>query len=113
MKTIGQALIDKVHYPLPEGYVENVCIERQLDMDNVYTYEVSQSNSFKGAMADCLYSLVQAINFSESDKSIGNLTDKQRELILKRANGLYEEIGEPIKDDGKPRVTIGDCMEWR
>jgi len=107
MKTISQALIDKVHYPLPEGYVENVCVERQLEMEEAYTYEVSQSGNFKGAVADCLYSLVQAINFSEADKSIGNLTDEQRKLILRQANRLYEEIGEPIKDDGKPIVYIG------
>lgn len=107
MKTISQALFDKVHYPLTDGFVENVCIERQLELDDEYTYEVSQSNSFKGAVADCLYSLVQAINFSEADKSIGNLTDEQRKLILRQANRLYEEIGEPIKDDGKPIVYIG------
>lgn len=114
MKTISQALLDKVHYPLPEGYVENVLIERHFDGeegrlsgDSNYTFEVSQSNDFKGAVADCLYSLVQAINFSEADKSIGNLTDEQRKLILRQANKLYEEIGEPIKDDGKPIVYIG------
>ena len=58
-------------------------------------------------MADCLSSLVQAINFSESDKSIGNLTDKQRELILKRANKLYGDIGEPTVDLGEPTVYFG------
>jgi len=114
MKTISQALIDKVHYPIPEGYVEDVLIERQFDGkegrpsgEDEYTYEVSQSNAFKGALADCLYSLVQAVNFSEADKSIGSLTDEQRKLIMKRANDLYGEIGEPLKDDGKPRVYIG------
>ena len=107
MKTIGQALIDKVHYPIPEGYVENVCIERELTSTDNYTKEVSDSPNFKGAVADCLYSLVQAVNFSESDKSVGNLTDEQRKLILRQANALYEEIGEPLKDDGKPTVYIG------
>ena len=107
MKTIIQALIDKVHYSIPEGFVENVCIERQLKENDPFTYEVSQTNAFKGAVADCLYSLVQAVNFSESDKSVGNLTDEQRKLILRQANALYGEIGEPLKDDGKPKVYIG------
>lgn len=107
MKTVSQALIDKVHYPVPSGFVENVCIERKLDPEGQYDYDMSQSNEFKGAVADCLYSLVQAVNFSESDKSVGNLTDEQRKLILRQANALYGEIGEPLKDDGKPKVYIG------
>ena len=106
MKTIIQALIDKVYYPIGEGYVETVLIERGLTASTEYTNVVAKSSSFKGALADCLYSLVQAVNFSESDKSVGNLTDEQRKLILRRANDLYEEIGEPVKDDGKPVVYI-------
>ena len=107
MKTISQALIDKVHYPIGEGYVDTVLIERSLNAEGEYTKVVSKSAEFKGALADCLYSLVQAVNFSESDKSVGNLTDEQRKLILRQANALYEEIGEPLKDDGKPMVYIG------
>lgn len=107
MKTIRQALIDEVHYPLPEGFVENKIIERGLSDGDEYTKEISQSAEFKGALADCLYSLVHAINFSESDKSIGNLTDKQRELILKRANKLYDEIGEDLVEIGEPIVHWG------
>ena len=110
MKTIFQALIDKIHYPIGKSFVETVIIDRGLEGDDYYTHEVSQLDSFKGALADCLYSLVQAIDFSEADKTIGNLTDEQRKLILKQANALYEEIGEPIKDEGKPIVFIGDCM---
>jgi len=107
MKTVRQALLDAVHYPIPEGFVDNVLIERDLDGETTYTSQVSQTTSYKGAMADCLCSLVQAINFSESDKSIGNLTDKQRELILKRANKLYGDIGEPTVDLGEPTVYFG------
>jgi hypothetical protein len=107
MKSISQALIDAVHYPISEGYIENVSIERGLNTEDNYSQEVSQSAAYKGALADCLYSLVQAVNFSEADKSVGNLTDEQRKLILRQANDLYEEIGEPVKDDGKPMVYIG------
>lgn len=107
MKTVRQVLLDAVHYPISEGFVDNVLIERDLDGETTYTSQVSQTTSYKGAMADCLYSLVQAINFSESDKSIGNLTDKQRELILKRVNKLYGDIGEPTIDLGEPTVYFG------
>lgn len=107
MKTICQALIDSIFYPIPEGYVENVCIKRGLSCKEPLTTDIYNSVEYKGALADCLYSLTQAINFSEADKSIGNLTDEQRKLILRRANNLYEEIGEAVKDDGKPIVYIG------
>ena len=106
MKTICQALLDSIYYPIPVGYIENVCIKRGLSPETNYDSEIANSDEYKGALADCLYSLVQAINFSEADKSIGNLTDEQRKLLLRRANDLYDEIGEDIKDDGKPIVYI-------
>lgn len=107
MKTVIQALIDEPHYPIPHGFVENKCFERQLYPDEEFTFEVVKSDAYKGALADCLYSLVQAINFSESDKSVGNLTDEQRKLVLKRANALYEEIGEEEKETLEPIVYFG------
>ena len=79
MKTIKQALIDEIHYPIPLGFVENKMIERQLNGDDEYTFEVAQSKEWKGALADCLYSLIQAVSLSESDKSIGTLSDKDKE----------------------------------
>lgn len=106
MKTIKQALLDEIHWPIPEGFVENKLIERSLDGDNVYTLEVHNSDSWKGALADCLYSLLQAINFSESDKSVGSLSDKDKERLLVRINNLYKEIGEP-EVEGLPMVYIG------
>lgn len=107
MKTVVQALIDNIHFPLPVGYVENVCIQRGLDGDSCYDFEVANSNAFKGAWADCLYSLIQAVNFSESDKSIGSLTDAQREAILVQANRLYTSIGEDeVTLASKPMVYI-------
>ena len=107
MKTIIQALRDEIHYPIPVGFVENKCIERELTATDEYTLEVARSNAFKGALADCLFSLVQAINFSESDKSIGSLTDEQRRVILKRANALYSDIGEEEVDTDEPKVFFG------
>lgn len=107
MKTIRQALIDEIHYPIPEGFVDNKLIERQLNGDDEYTFEVHNSNEWKGALADCLYSLLQAVSLSESDKSIGVLTDKDKERLLIRINNLYKEIGEDEVDLGLPTVYIG------
>lgn len=106
MKTIMQALIDEIHYPIPVGFVENKLIERQLSGDEEYSFEVAQSKEWKGALADCLYSLVQAVNLSESDKSIGTLSDKDKERLLVRINTLYKSIGESPAL-GQPMVYIG------
>jgi hypothetical protein len=105
--TVIQALTSKVHWPLPYAFVETTCIERGVNGEDEFTLEVSRSKEYKGALADCLYSLVQAINFSEAGKSVGNLTDEQRRLILKRANAIYGEIGEEFKDDMEPVVYFG------
>lgn len=94
MKTIGQALIDEVHIPIPFGYIENVCIKRGLDPEEEFSKDIADCDLYKGALADCLYSLVQAVGFSESDKSIGSLTEDQRKAIVFNANKLYRSIGE-------------------
>lgn len=106
MKTIKQALIDEIHYPISLGYVENKMIQRQLDGDDAYTFVVAQSKEWKGALADCLYSLIQAVSLSESDKSIGTLSDKDKERLLVRINALYKTIGESPAL-GQPMVYIG------
>ena len=106
MKTIKQALIDEIHYPISLGFVENKMIERQLNGDDEYTFEVAQSKEWKGALADCLYSLIQAVSLSESDKSIGTLSDKDKERLLVRINALYKAIGEATAL-GQPMVYIG------
>lgn len=106
MKTIKQALIDEIHYPIPLGFVENKMIERQLNGDDEYTFEVAQSKEWKGALADCLFSLIQAVSLSESDKSIGTLSDKDKERLLVRINALYKTIGESPAL-GQPMVYIG------
>lgn len=106
MKTILQALIDEIYYPIPMGFVENKLIERQLDGGAFFTFEVAQSKEWKGALADSLYSLIQAVSLSESDKSIGTLSDKDKERLLVRINALYKAIGE-TPAIGQPMVYIG------
>lgn len=104
MRTIAQALIDEIHYPMGKGFIENRLMERGLDGSCEISADVLTSPEFKGAVADCLYSLVEAPNFSESDISI-SLQD--RNLILKKANTIYSSIGEPEKNLDQPRVYIG------
>lgn len=108
MKTILQALRDEIHYPIPVGFIENKLIERALDGSDEFNPEVSQMKQWKGALADCLYSLLQAVNYSESDKSIGVLTDEDKKRILVRVNSLYKSIGEPNISLGLPMVYLGE-----
>lgn len=103
MKTIGQALIDEIHYPISVGMIENKLIMRGLCFEDEFDMEVARSTAFTGAVADCLYSLIEAPNFSEADKSI-SLSDKS--LILEKVNALYESIGEQEKALAAPRVFI-------
>lgn len=107
MKTVIQALKDETIYPIPLGKIENIIIKRGIEGDEAFTTETDATAEFKGALADCLYSLLQAINFSEAGMSVGALTDAQRKSILRRANALYGEIGEEEKDDPlEPKVFI-------
>lgn len=104
MKTIAQALKDEILYPLDSGFIENKLMKRGLDGSSDVSVEILNSPEFNGAVADCLYSLVEAPNFSESDISI-SLQD--RKLILKKANILYASIGEGEKNLDTPTVYIG------
>jgi len=109
MKTVIQALLDEVFYPIPRGKAENICIRRGLNGEEPFNAERASSNAYKGALADCLYSLIQAITFSEAGMSVGALTDAQRKAILKQMNGLYDEIGEEPKDDGATPTVYINC----
>lgn len=104
MKTVLQALKDEIAYPLSDGFFENRLIMRELDGEGEISSGILRSDGFRGAVADCLYALVEAPNFSESDISI-SLQD--RNLILKKANSIYASIGEPEKSLGQPKVRIG------
>lgn len=106
MKTIQQALIDEIHYPIGEGFVQNRLIARGLELEDEFNAETARSSAYIGAVADCLYSLISAPNFSEADKSF-SMSDKS--LLLKKVNSLYNSIGEPTVDlVDKPMVYILD-----
>lgn len=104
MRTIAQALKDEIDYPVNDGKIENTLLRRGLDGSGEISAEILNSPEFNGAVADCLYSLVEAPNFSESDISI-SLQD--RKLILKKANAIYASIGEEEKNLDEPKVYIG------
>jgi len=106
MKTILQSLVDEIYYPISEGLIENKLIKRELTGTTEFTKEVAESKKYKGALADCLISLLQAINVSEADKSVGAYTDADKKFILDWANKLYGEIDEPLVTMGAPKVTI-------
>lgn len=90
-KTILQALVDDVHYPVSSGNLENRLIARGLDGDLQFNKEIANSKEYKGALADCLSSLIYAPNFTEGDVTI-SLSDKDK--IINIANSLYKKIGE-------------------
>ena len=104
MKTIAQYLQDEIHYPVSKGFLENRLIARGYEANAEISPEIISSSQFIGAIADSLFSLIAAPNFSESDISI-SLSDKN--LILKHANQLYESIGEEPKNLTEPKVFIG------
>lgn len=104
MRTITQALKDEIDYPINDGKIENKLMRRGLDGSSEISAEILDSPEFNGAVADCLYSLVEAPNFSESDISF-SLQD--RNLILKKANAIYTSIGEEEKALDQPKVYVG------
>ena len=107
MKTVKQALIDEIHYPISDGFVDNKILARGLDGEDEITQEILRSDEFIGATADCLYSLIEAPNFNEADKSF-SLAD--RDIILKKVNTLYNKIGEqPVALGEKPMVYLGSA----
>lgn len=107
MKTILQAIKDEIYYPINDGLVENKLLGRELSPDGEFSKSVLDSDAWKGALADSLYSLIQQVNVSEGDKSFGAMTDKQREALLIRINNLYKDIGEdPVEIELKPTVYI-------
>ena len=106
MKTIRQAILDEVYYPINRGLVENKLLARGLDPDQECSSETFKDSAFLGALADSLYSLIQAVNVSEGDKSVGSLTDAQRSAIINHANNLYKSIGEEELTALQPMVYI-------
>ena len=104
LRTVRQALIDEIHYPIKIGFIDNKLLKRGISGDDEISADIINSKEFKGAIADCLYSLIEAPNVSEAGMSL-SLAD--RNLILKNANSLYKEIGEEEKSIEKPTVHIG------
>jgi hypothetical protein len=106
-KTIREALIDEIVYPLPEGKIDNKIIARGLNGSLEYSKEVAESDNYRGAYADCLVALLQSVSFSESDKSVSSLTDEDKKRLLSIANSIYKALGEEeVVAEPEPRVYI-------
>lgn len=101
-----QAIADEVYYPVNRGLIENNLIKRGIDPSAECSAETFTDSAFIGALADTLCSLIQAVNVSEGDKSVGSLTDAQRKAIINRANNLYKSIGEEELTALQPMVYI-------
>lgn len=107
MKTVREALIDEILYPLPEGKIENKLIARGLNGDEEYDADIAKSQSYQGCFADCLVALIQSISFSESDKSVSAISDDAKKKLLIIANNIYKSIGEEeVIAEPKPMVYI-------
>ena len=105
-KTIKEALIDEIVYPLPEGLIDNKMIARGLTADAEYTMESAKSVEYRGCFADCLIALVQSVGFSESDKSVSALSDEVKKRLFFLANSIYKAIGEEEVAEYEPMVYI-------
>lgn len=107
MKTIREALLDDIIYPIPEGKVDNKMIARGLNGDDEYDFDVANSNAYRGCFADCLVSLLQSVSFSEADKSVSALSEEAKKKLLNIANSIYKTIGEEeVVIEPKPTVYI-------
>ncbi len=105
-KTVKQALKDAVHYPIPVGFIENAIIERQLNEADEYDYEMSSPRSSRVHWLTVSTHSYRPYRCMSSDKSVGTLTDKDKERLLIRINALYNSIGEePVL--GQPMVYFG------
>lgn len=108
MRTIKQALIDEVFYPLSDGLIDNKLMIRDINGNDEISKDILLSDAFKGALADCLTSVVeQAVNFSEADKSVNVPTNEQLKALKVRINSLYKAIGEEERNFDSPVVTFG------
>lgn len=107
MKTVREALIDEILYPIPEGKIDNKMIARGLEGDDEFTMDVAKSNEYRGCFADCLVALLQSVSFSEADKSVSPISDEVKKKLLVIANNIYKDLGEEeVVAESQPTVYI-------
>lgn len=101
MRTILTALKDELIYPVSEGFILNRLLKRGLNPEMECSADILTGDAFNGAVADCLYGIIDAPNISEAGLSISKA---DKDLILLRVNKLYNLIGEPTV--GQPTIEI-------
>ena len=106
-KTVRQALIDEIVYPLPEGKIDNKIVARGLKAEASYDATIAKSDAYRGAYADCLIALVQSVSFSEADKSVSAISDETKKRLITIANSIYKAIcEEEVLTEPEPMVYI-------
>lgn len=100
--TIGEALKNKLGYPVSTGAIEVVCIDNGLSMEANYT---GKSKEFDLALAELLLVVLNSPNVSEGGYSI-SLSERKNILTVRR--GILAEYG--LDDNAEP--TIQGVSIW-
>lgn len=104
--TISQALLSLNNFPIPDLFIEKVGIERGLIVEDSYTLEIGNSESFELATADVYLWLSKHANITEQEVSINNL-QSIKESFLDLANSIYSKYNDP-KFNGRTYGFIGE-----
>lgn len=81
-------------YPMAEAALQRVAMARGLDLNAEATTQLLNSKEYRLADADVKLWLSTAPDISQSGISF-NLKDKACEGLLRQANAIYKEYGDP------------------
>ena len=103
MTTIEDVLIGLTQYPLPSGTLKGFAARRGCYLSSEATAENLSSREFLLAEADLYAWLSIAPNVSQGGQSY-SFTTEQQTLFKKKANAIYEAMGDTdsILTDNKP-----------
>ena len=100
---IRTALKNTVSFPLSNGQVEVIAVERGLNLSDEFTKTIGRSAEFQLAKADMIRCIVTALNVTEGGVSI-SVAD--RKTLIGIANGIYlKHEPESLIQDATPTVT--------
>ncbi len=100
---VRTALKNTVSFPLSDGQVEVISVERGLDLNAQFTKEIGRSAGFLLSKADMIRCIVTALNVSEGGVSI-SVAD--RKTLIGIANGIYQRFEpESVLQEAIPTVT--------
>ena len=100
---IRTALKNTVSFPLSNGQVEVIAVERGLNLSDEFTKTIGRSSEFQLAKADMIRCIVTALDVTEGGVSI-SVAD--RKTLIGIANGIYlKHEPESLIQDATPTVT--------